>query len=235
MHVSYTLTHWCVSVIIAGYLCKPEDNIYNIDFVRFKIRDLETSTVLFEIAKPPHAGIVYYVSVCSVMQMKLWMRLVYLALEHLKMWWPDPADSLFLLWAENERHHSEMPTAGYFDQHCLQCKLFQMSLFPVVVDLRGRRGEQRGGRQHRQIRTLPVHPSLPQTEDRGSHVSDSHTTGTHAHLFRVQTIKTIAPLCLSVKRLEFEPVLHTCKNNIITQEQTISPNISGCLPSVLSN
>uniref|UniRef100_A0A3Q4BBY0 GMP phosphodiesterase delta subunit domain-containing protein n=1 Tax=Mola mola TaxID=94237 RepID=A0A3Q4BBY0_MOLML len=44
-----------------GYLCKAEDNVYNIDFVRFKIRDLETSTVLFEIAKPPlvlitHAG-----------------------------------------------------------------------------------------------------------------------------------------------------------------------------------
>ncbi|KAF3855996.1 hypothetical protein F7725_016719, partial [Dissostichus mawsoni] len=37
-----------------GYLCKPEDNIYNVDFVRFKIRDLETGTVLFEIAKPPH-------------------------------------------------------------------------------------------------------------------------------------------------------------------------------------
>lgn len=43
-------------VILAGYLCKPEDNIYNIDFIRFKIRDLETSTILFEIAKPPHAG-----------------------------------------------------------------------------------------------------------------------------------------------------------------------------------
>lgn len=47
------------SVIVAGYLCKPEDNIYNIDFVRFKIRDLETATVLFEIAKPPPAGIAY--------------------------------------------------------------------------------------------------------------------------------------------------------------------------------
>ncbi|XP_029683369.1 protein unc-119 homolog B-like isoform X2 [Takifugu rubripes] len=41
-------------VATRGYLCKPEDNIYNIDFIRFKIRDLETSTVLFEIAKPPH-------------------------------------------------------------------------------------------------------------------------------------------------------------------------------------
>ncbi|KAM7401803.1 hypothetical protein PAMP_017082 [Pampus punctatissimus] len=41
-------------VATRGYLCKPEDNIYNIDFVRFKIRDLETGTVLFEIAKPPH-------------------------------------------------------------------------------------------------------------------------------------------------------------------------------------
>ncbi|XP_074700732.1 protein unc-119 homolog B isoform X2 [Strix aluco] len=36
----------------SDYLCKPEDNIYNIDFTRFKIRDLETGTVLFEIAKP---------------------------------------------------------------------------------------------------------------------------------------------------------------------------------------
>ncbi|XP_028913301.1 protein unc-119 homolog B [Ornithorhynchus anatinus] len=35
-----------------NYLCKPEDNIYSIDFTRFKIRDLETGTVLFEIAKP---------------------------------------------------------------------------------------------------------------------------------------------------------------------------------------
>ncbi|XP_041835195.1 protein unc-119 homolog B-like isoform X1 [Melanotaenia boesemani] len=41
-------------VATRGYLCKPEDNIFNIDFVRFKIRDLETDTVLFEIAKPPH-------------------------------------------------------------------------------------------------------------------------------------------------------------------------------------
>ncbi|KAM9757850.1 protein unc-119 homolog B-like isoform 3-T3 [Menidia menidia] len=43
-------------VATRGYLCKTEDNIFNIDFVRFKIRDLETKTVLFEIAKPPHAG-----------------------------------------------------------------------------------------------------------------------------------------------------------------------------------
>lgn len=41
---------------IPDYLCKPEDNIYNIDFTRFKIRDLETGTVLFEIAKPPNSG-----------------------------------------------------------------------------------------------------------------------------------------------------------------------------------
>ncbi|XP_065116157.2 protein unc-119 homolog B [Paramisgurnus dabryanus] len=40
--------------VTRDYLCKPEDNIYNIDFTRFKIRDLETGTVLFEIAKPPH-------------------------------------------------------------------------------------------------------------------------------------------------------------------------------------
>lgn len=34
--------------------CHPTDaNIYDIDFTRFKIRDLESGAVLFEIAKPP--------------------------------------------------------------------------------------------------------------------------------------------------------------------------------------
>lgn len=32
--------------------------MYDIDFTRFKIRDLETGTVLFEIAKPPPTGTV---------------------------------------------------------------------------------------------------------------------------------------------------------------------------------
>ncbi|XP_077008304.1 protein unc-119 homolog B [Tamandua tetradactyla] len=41
-----------LSWVTENYLCKPEDNIYSIDFTRFKIRDLETGTVLFEIAKP---------------------------------------------------------------------------------------------------------------------------------------------------------------------------------------
>ena len=36
------------------YLCSPDANIYGIDFTRFKIRDMETNTVLFEIAKPPN-------------------------------------------------------------------------------------------------------------------------------------------------------------------------------------
>lgn len=35
------------------YLCSPDANIYEIDFTRFKIRDLETNAVLFEIAKQP--------------------------------------------------------------------------------------------------------------------------------------------------------------------------------------
>ncbi|KAJ7309924.1 hypothetical protein JRQ81_008034 [Phrynocephalus forsythii] len=38
--------------VTENYLCRLEDNIYNIDFTKFKIRDLETGTVLFEIAKP---------------------------------------------------------------------------------------------------------------------------------------------------------------------------------------
>lgn len=41
---------------VSDYLCRLEDNIYNIDFTRFKIRDLDTETVLFEIAKPPNSG-----------------------------------------------------------------------------------------------------------------------------------------------------------------------------------
>lgn len=35
-----------------NYLCDPDANIYEIDFTRFKIRDLESGAVLFEIAKP---------------------------------------------------------------------------------------------------------------------------------------------------------------------------------------
>ncbi|XP_013419285.1 protein unc-119 homolog B [Lingula anatina] len=36
-----------------NYLCPPEANVFNIDFTRFKLRDMDTSTVLFEVAKPP--------------------------------------------------------------------------------------------------------------------------------------------------------------------------------------
>ena len=38
--------------VTEDYLCSPEDNVYGIDFTRFKIRDLDTKTTLFEIAKP---------------------------------------------------------------------------------------------------------------------------------------------------------------------------------------
>uniref|UniRef100_A0A8C5WFW6 GMP phosphodiesterase delta subunit domain-containing protein n=1 Tax=Leptobrachium leishanense TaxID=445787 RepID=A0A8C5WFW6_9ANUR len=41
-----------LSRVTENYLCKPEDNIYGIDFTRFKIRDLDTSSILFEISKP---------------------------------------------------------------------------------------------------------------------------------------------------------------------------------------
>ncbi|XP_030237872.1 protein unc-119 homolog A [Gadus morhua] len=39
--------------ITQNYLCSPEQNVHMIDFTRFKIRDMETGTVLFEITKPP--------------------------------------------------------------------------------------------------------------------------------------------------------------------------------------
>ncbi|XP_040206001.1 protein unc-119 homolog B isoform X2 [Rana temporaria] len=38
--------------VTENYLCRPEENVFGIDFTRFKIRDLETGTVLFEISKP---------------------------------------------------------------------------------------------------------------------------------------------------------------------------------------
>lgn len=38
--------------ITQNYLCAPEANVYDIDFTRFKIRDLDSGAVLFEIAKP---------------------------------------------------------------------------------------------------------------------------------------------------------------------------------------
>lgn len=37
----------------SDYLVEPRDNVYKIEFTRFKIRDLDTDTVLFEIEKPP--------------------------------------------------------------------------------------------------------------------------------------------------------------------------------------
>ncbi|XP_034406772.1 protein unc-119 homolog B isoform X1 [Cyclopterus lumpus] len=42
--------------ITENYLCSPDENIYNIDFTRFRIRDMESATVLFEITKPPSTG-----------------------------------------------------------------------------------------------------------------------------------------------------------------------------------
>ncbi|VDK24940.1 unnamed protein product, partial [Anisakis simplex] len=35
-----------------NYLCDPDANVFDIEFTRFKIRDLDTEQVLFEIAKP---------------------------------------------------------------------------------------------------------------------------------------------------------------------------------------
>lgn len=38
--------------ITEKYLCPPEANIYNIDFTRFKLRDMDSGNVLFEVCKP---------------------------------------------------------------------------------------------------------------------------------------------------------------------------------------
>ncbi|EPB80259.1 GMP-PDE, delta subunit [Ancylostoma ceylanicum] len=42
-----------LNAITQDYLCKPSANVYDIEFTRFKIRDLDTDQVLFEIEKPP--------------------------------------------------------------------------------------------------------------------------------------------------------------------------------------
>jgi len=39
------------------YLCPLESNVYEIDFTRFRIRDTQSSRVLFEVTKPPGAAI----------------------------------------------------------------------------------------------------------------------------------------------------------------------------------
>ena len=41
-----------LNCITENFLCRPEDNIYDIEFVRFKVRDIDTESVLFEINKP---------------------------------------------------------------------------------------------------------------------------------------------------------------------------------------
>jgi len=45
-------------ICVVDYLCRPEANVYNIDFTRFKLRDMDSSAVLFEVAKPEGSGMV---------------------------------------------------------------------------------------------------------------------------------------------------------------------------------
>lgn len=45
----------CVSVVLVGYLCPKAANTFGIEFVRFKVRDMDSQQVLFEIAKPEDA------------------------------------------------------------------------------------------------------------------------------------------------------------------------------------
>lgn len=42
--------------LLTEYLCPPEANIYNIDFTRFKLRDMDSGSVLFEVCKPETPG-----------------------------------------------------------------------------------------------------------------------------------------------------------------------------------
>ena len=41
-----------VFIFSSGYLCPLGANTYNIEFTRFKIRDMDSGVVLFEVHKP---------------------------------------------------------------------------------------------------------------------------------------------------------------------------------------
>ncbi|XP_065831196.1 protein unc-119 homolog B-like [Oscarella lobularis] len=45
-----------LSKMTKDYLCRLEDNSYGIEFTRFRIRDMGTGTMLFEVGKPPGGG-----------------------------------------------------------------------------------------------------------------------------------------------------------------------------------
>lgn len=49
------------------YLCRPEANVYSIDFTRFKLRDMDSNAVLFEVAKPDGAGMWYCFVSCFLL------------------------------------------------------------------------------------------------------------------------------------------------------------------------
>ncbi|XP_062508962.1 protein unc-119 homolog B-like [Corticium candelabrum] len=40
-----------------NYLCRREDNVYGVEFTRFKIRDMGNGEQLFEVAKPPDGDV----------------------------------------------------------------------------------------------------------------------------------------------------------------------------------
>ncbi len=40
----------CLFAKWLGYLCKTTDNVYGIEFIAFKLRDLDNNTVLFEVS-----------------------------------------------------------------------------------------------------------------------------------------------------------------------------------------
>uniref|UniRef100_A0AAF5DDW6 GMP_PDE_delta domain-containing protein n=1 Tax=Strongyloides stercoralis TaxID=6248 RepID=A0AAF5DDW6_STRER len=46
-----------LQTITSDYLCNSQDNTYDIEFTKFKIRDMDTDQILFEIAKPSDENI----------------------------------------------------------------------------------------------------------------------------------------------------------------------------------
>lgn len=103
-HITMNQKKGSLPVVFAGYLCKPEDNVYHIDFIRFKIRDLETNTVLFEIAKPPHTGSVNQPPAAALFSVPTRLRFISYSVNKRKFF--STALSLFELKILNDIHRN---------------------------------------------------------------------------------------------------------------------------------
>lgn len=49
------------ALLFLGYLCSPDANVYEIEFTRFRLRNMDSNDVLFEVAKPGACPLIGFV------------------------------------------------------------------------------------------------------------------------------------------------------------------------------